>query len=278
MSSQKKLGFYNGEKYHHSLGLENAVRTTAFAQIYSKSKASVTKSKTQMCRSISRGFVCKFGDKCSYAHSETELVKQECAFGDSCRTKNSKTRPCQYAHTKNFTPAPAAKPDLAKETKVKEDEMEVLRKEEKRIRREKRRQENLANRASMVISLDDDSDDETEEPATLIDPILSVPAKDPIVDPEEEEMARYFNRQTDSMNDLQPEGQLQENQPGLDFQLETSQVNQSQDMQQSISDHQHMIILDQQKHINMLNHQLHTPCIPIVISPFQYSILFGRDC
>lgn len=98
--------------------LESARRTTAFVSIYNKPEAARAKVKTQMCRSIQNGIPCKFGSKCSFAHSKEELRVQKCAFGTTCKTKNSKTNPCRYDHSEEYTPEPAERFSLAQEMKT----------------------------------------------------------------------------------------------------------------------------------------------------------------
>ena len=50
--------------------------------------------KTQMCKSISSGIQCRFGDKCNFAHSESQLfVRKERT--EEQRTNLSKTKMCQ---------------------------------------------------------------------------------------------------------------------------------------------------------------------------------------
>lgn len=97
--------------------LETACRTTAFVSIYNKSESKKEKTKTQMCRSIQSGIVCKFGSKCTYAHSKEELRVQKCAFGTTCKTRYSKTNPCQFDHNDEYTPAPAERYELVQEMK-----------------------------------------------------------------------------------------------------------------------------------------------------------------
>jgi CCCH-type zinc finger len=97
--------------------LKTACRTTAFVAIYDKSKSKKEKSKTQMCRSVQNGIVCKYGSRCTYAHSKEELKVQKCAFGTTCKTKYSKTNPCRFDHSEEHTPAPAERYELAQEMK-----------------------------------------------------------------------------------------------------------------------------------------------------------------
>ena len=116
--NQSRLGAYRGANYDASKGLDNACRTTAFAVIYDKAVATQAKTKTAMCRSILAGKPCRFGDRCSYAHSKDELKVQKCAFGVRCRTRHSKTNPCRFDHTEEVQPAPAPRPTLAQEVKA----------------------------------------------------------------------------------------------------------------------------------------------------------------
>lgn len=98
--------------------LTNARRTTAFVSIYNKSEAAKSKEKTKMCKSIMAGFPCKFGDKCTFAHSADELKVQKCAFGSVCKIRYSKTNPCQYDHTDEIIPEPASRATLVEEMKL----------------------------------------------------------------------------------------------------------------------------------------------------------------
>lgn len=121
-----RLGYYQGKKYDDTKGIENARRTTAFAKLYDKSVSVSAKTKTQMCRSVSAGIPCKFGDKCSFAHSKDELKKQKCAFGTACRTRYSKTNPCRFDHSEEITPEAARQASLAQEVKSFWDEERLL--------------------------------------------------------------------------------------------------------------------------------------------------------
>lgn len=126
-NSADRLGIFTGRRYNHSLGLENASRTTAFALIENKGVAAKAKGKTQLCKSVSQGTVCRYGKSCTYAHSQSEIVKQECAFGSRCKSRHSKTNPCRFDHTTDFTPAPASNPHLATEVRKQEEEKAVAR-------------------------------------------------------------------------------------------------------------------------------------------------------
>jgi hypothetical protein len=121
-----RLGYYQGKKYDETKGVENARRTTAFAKLYDKSESSAAKSKTQMCRSTILGTPCKFGNKCSFAHSKEELKTVKCAFGTACRTRCSKTNPCRFDHSEEVTPEAARQKTLAQEVKSFWDEEQLL--------------------------------------------------------------------------------------------------------------------------------------------------------
>lgn len=121
-----RLGYYQGTKYDETRGIENARRTTAFAKLYDKAESSASKSKTQMCRSISSGIPCRFGDKCSFAHSKEELKVRKCAFGTACRTRYSKTNPCRFDHSEEITPEVAKSAKLAQEVKSFWEEEQLL--------------------------------------------------------------------------------------------------------------------------------------------------------
>lgn len=49
--------------------------------------------KTRMCKNIVEKGECPFGDKCRFAHSESEIRKAPCAFQKNCKNKN-----CPYSH------------------------------------------------------------------------------------------------------------------------------------------------------------------------------------
>ena len=167
MSTQSHLGFYNGHHYHHNLGIENAERTTAFASINDKSSANKIKSKTKLCRSVEQGIPCKYGSKCTYAHSASELVQQECAFGETCRTRFSKTNPCKFAHTKRFVPEPAKNPNLAEEVRLREEARIKALVEEKKKREEEislllAEEEKRKQRDLFVINLEEEEEKDNE--------------------------------------------------------------------------------------------------------------------
>lgn len=121
-----RLGYYQGNRYDAIKGIDNARRTTAFAKLYDKSISSASKSKTQMCRSVTSGIPCRFGNKCSYAHSKDELKTRKCAFGTACRTRYSKTNPCRFDHSEEVTPEVAKQATLAQEVKSFWEEEQLL--------------------------------------------------------------------------------------------------------------------------------------------------------
>jgi len=124
--STSRLGYYQGNKYDEVKGVENARRTTAFANLYDKTSSLAAKTKTQMCRSVASGTPCRFGDRCSFAHSQSELKVRKCAFGTACRTRYSKTNPCRFDHSEDITPEAARNVTLAQEVKSFWDEEKLL--------------------------------------------------------------------------------------------------------------------------------------------------------
>jgi len=50
--------------------------------------------KTKMCNSIEKNITCTYRDKCSFAHSTSEISKKQCNYGSNCRNKNT----CIFAH------------------------------------------------------------------------------------------------------------------------------------------------------------------------------------
>jgi hypothetical protein len=66
--------------------------------------------KTRICKSVSIGKVCTYGDKCKFAHSPDELRIQCCSFGDRCRfvkwsehqmcyINSEQEKKCKYIHS-----------------------------------------------------------------------------------------------------------------------------------------------------------------------------------
>jgi hypothetical protein len=52
--------------------------------------------KTRMCKNILEKGECPFGDKCRFAHSESEIRKAPCAFQKNCKNPR-----CPYSHDDN---------------------------------------------------------------------------------------------------------------------------------------------------------------------------------
>ncbi len=46
------------------------------------------KTKSKLCMSVVKKFKCRYGDKCNYAHSVSELKPNSCYFGHKCTNKN----------------------------------------------------------------------------------------------------------------------------------------------------------------------------------------------
>lgn len=124
--SASRVGYYQGNEYNETRGIENLRRTTAFAKIYDKTTSTASKSKTQMCRSITSGISCRFGDRCSFAHNQAELKVRKCAFGTLCRTRYSKSNPCRFDHSEENTPEIAKSANFAQEVKSFWDEEQLL--------------------------------------------------------------------------------------------------------------------------------------------------------
>jgi hypothetical protein len=60
--------------------VENKVEPKVETKVENKVETKVenrVQRKTQMCKSISAGIQCKFGDRCNFAHSESEIFVQE---------------------------------------------------------------------------------------------------------------------------------------------------------------------------------------------------------
>jgi hypothetical protein len=327
------MGYYAGEQYSHTLGIENACRTTAFAHIYDKTASSHAKAKTQLCRSVKEGRPCKFGDKCTYAHSKTELIKPKCSFGNTCRTKNSKTNPCQFDHSDSFTPPPASTPSLAYEVKVREEELAAKKAAEKlemEAAKERERlyqvqavqaaREGLKERESFYINFDesDSEDEESDSEDSSEDEILSSSLEDladriwccsaAVTVPSQSNVTWHLpsclhnqrvaeQAEEKAMNQIceqarQPTPQTPSPVPfngwacdpmkpidvADDFGDEQDQKNFQNDRLnylEQICSEQESLIHQQQDHINIIENQFYTPCIPVVISPYQHALLFG---
>ena len=71
--------------------------------IYSKS---TVQTKTRMCKSILNGMECKYGSKCSFAHTLEELTPQCCRFSERCKLVdwngskyvNKYEKTCKFIH------------------------------------------------------------------------------------------------------------------------------------------------------------------------------------
>jgi hypothetical protein len=61
--------------------------------VHNKIFTSKNNVKTRMCKNIVEKGECPFGDKCRFAHSESEIRKAPCAFQKNCKNKN-----CPYSH------------------------------------------------------------------------------------------------------------------------------------------------------------------------------------
>ena len=261
-----RVGYYNGDRYDHQLGLDNASRTTAFAKIYAKSEAPKAKAKTQMCRSIVQGGGCRFGDRCTYAHAESELVKQECAFGDTCRTMNSKTNPCKFSHTKSFVPAPAKKVDLVDEVKAREERLAA----EKAAAIAKAKQEaEEVKRSQLVITLDDSDDENEISDGEEGDTQLAISEE------EDEETKAMLRLAEEDPAYAEPSQQFQGWKCDSMGPVDTSEGWIGQQPYQQIIERQQLIIQQQQEHIDALVQHLHIPCVPVYITPFQAAQCFG---
>ena len=83
-------------------------REKALGEINDESKRGQRLKKTQMCRSVNSRNKCPHGQKCRYAHKESELEIAECAFGSGCRLVQYRnnvyhsigSRICQFIHPK----------------------------------------------------------------------------------------------------------------------------------------------------------------------------------
>ncbi len=84
-----------------SEGVFNSRRTTVFSQLSNKRLVSGNKNKSKMCKSIIDGTVCKFGNTCAFAHSESEIIRPTCLFGIACKTKGTT---CKFDHSKDIVP------------------------------------------------------------------------------------------------------------------------------------------------------------------------------
>jgi hypothetical protein len=65
------------------------------SKVTDKTLVQRNKLKTQMCKSIMTTGKCPFGEKCNFAHSQSEIRKPICFFGDKCKNKES----CGYDHS-----------------------------------------------------------------------------------------------------------------------------------------------------------------------------------
>lgn len=52
--------------------------------------------KTKLCNNMKDGKICPFGEKCRFAHSESEIRKAPCVFQKNCKNPN-----CPYSHDAN---------------------------------------------------------------------------------------------------------------------------------------------------------------------------------
>ena len=80
----------------------NASRTAALYNIYNSNN---NKTKTKLCKSVLMKEPCKYGSKCQFAHSESELSKPKCAFGSACKIRER----CPYDHSTSYMPEPMSK-------------------------------------------------------------------------------------------------------------------------------------------------------------------------
>lgn len=80
---------------------ENEERKEAFDLLKDVDNLKTSLVKSTFCRSVTnKGFTCKYGKDCKFAHTVEELVPSLCVFKSSCKYIHDKTRPCPHLHPK----------------------------------------------------------------------------------------------------------------------------------------------------------------------------------